>query len=101
MEVFTSLHRSIMGLKIYTILQQAYETDDVCPDYSYVPFYISLDKEKVYNRFLEEKKREHKNIFRPRDEFELDEDNENEYSFYLGNWHYSLILKEYPLDEEI
>lgn len=100
MEISKSLYRIIMGL-IYVILVQSYEVDDISPDTSYVPYYISLNKEKAYNIFLREKIREHKHIFRPRDEFELEKDTETEYEFYLGNWFYSIIFKEFKLDEEL
>ena len=100
MEIFTSLYRSIMGV-IYVVLGQCYELDDISPNSSYEPIYISLDKEKAYNIFLEEKTKEHKHIFRPRDKFELEKDTETEYEFYLGNWFYSIIFKEFKLDERL
>ena len=89
-----------MGL-IYVVLVQSYEVDDISPNINYGPFYISLDKEKAYNVFLEEKSREHKHIFRPRDKFELEKDTETEYEFYLGDWFYSIIFREFKLDERL
>ena len=89
-----------MGL-IYVVLYQCYEVDDICPDMSYGPLYISLDKEKAYNIFLKEKTGKHEHIFRPRDEFELKKDTETEYEFYLGNWFYSIIFREFKLDERL
>ena len=100
MEIFTSLYREIMGL-IYVVLVQCYEVDDISPDLSYTPYYISLNKEKAYNVFLEEKSKEHKHVFRPRDQFELVEDSEFKYEFYLGNWFYSIIFEEFKLDERL
>ena len=100
MEIFTSLYRGAMGL-VYMVLFQCYEVDDISPDLSYEPFYISLDKERAYNIFLEEKSKEHKHVFRPRDKFELSKDTETEYEFFIGNWFYSIIFKEYKLDERI
>lgn len=89
-----------MGL-VYMVLMQCYEVGDIASDASYEPFYISLDKEKAYNIFLEEKSREHKHIFRSRDEFELVKDTETDYEFFLGKWFYSIIFREFKLDERI
>lgn len=90
-----------MGL-IYMVLAQCYNVDDIFSTNSfYEPIYISLDKEKAYNVFLEEKSKEHKHIFRPRDKFELEKDTETEYEFYLGDWFYSIIFKEFKLDERL
>ena len=89
-----------MGV-IYTVLIQCYEVDDISPDTSYDPLYISLDKEKASNIFLEEKTREHKHVFRPRDKFELQKNTDTEYEFFLGNWFYSIIFREFKLDEKL
>lgn len=98
--------------KVYAILKRSYEFDDI--DYgSFRPIFLSLNKDKVINKFNEIKKEETDNFnenmndyvkrilteYPEREEyFQIAEDTEDMFEIYFDNWCYEWKLAEYELD---
>ena len=102
-----------MNNKVYAILKRSYEFDDL--NYGdYWPYFLSLDKDKVINKFNEIKKEEtdHFNENMKLDhvkrilteyperaeDFQIVEDSEDRFEIYFDNWCYDWKLAEYELD---
>ena len=101
--------------KVYAILKRSYEFDDL--DYgSFVPCFLSLDKEKVIETFKSIKEEEtshfHQSMERfykgfieenpeRAEDFQIVEDTDYCFEMFLDKWCYQWKLTEYELDELI
>ena len=97
--------------KVYAILKRSYDIDDIDGDFR--PVFLSLNKDKVINKFNEIKKEETDNFnenmndyvkrilaeYPEREEdFQIAEDTEDMFEIYFDNWCYEWKLTEYELD---
>lgn len=102
-----------MNDKVYAIVKWSYEFDDL--DYGdYWPYFLSLNKDKVIDKFNEIKKEETirfnedmkmdyvKRILAKYPErvedFQIVEDTEDMFKIYFDNWCYNWKLTEFKLD---
>lgn len=99
--------------KIYAILKRSYEFDDL--DYgSFVPCFLSLDKDIIQETFNSIKEKEIKwfhqilvNTYKgflekyPQraEDFKIAENTDDYLEIYLDNWCYQFKLTEYELDK--
>ena len=95
--------------KIYVIRYKAYEFDDLDTG-SYDPIFISLDKDKVKEKFEDIKQNDINNLNRIVDrcfggsapeDYQVEEDTTETFELWLGNWCYRYYIEEYDLDVDL
>ena len=101
-----------MNDKVYAILKNSYEFDDI--NYGdYYPCFLSLNKNKVIEQFNSIKEAEissfnnaikyYKNFIESHPEraedFQIEENTDNQLTIYLNNWCYMWKLAEFELDK--
>lgn len=95
--------------KVYVIRYRAHEFDDLGWG-SFDPVFISLDKSKVQERFEKIKETDINNLNRilnqifdgkEQEDYRVEENTEENFELWLGNWYYEYYIEEYPLDVNI
>lgn len=112
-KILSSLDTVEVKERVYAILKRSYEFDDF--DYgSFVPCFLSLDKEKVIETFKSIKEEEISHFHQSMDrfykgflekhperaeDFQIVEDTEDYFEIFLDKWCYQWKLTEYELDK--
>jgi hypothetical protein len=94
--------------KIYVILYNAYEFDDLGYG-DLTPKFLSLDENKVKEEFhnLKEKEikwfnkfvYEHPQVCKDNEDYQIVVNKDDELEIYMGNWCYHWVLSSYELDK--
>lgn len=93
--------------KIYVIRYRSHEFDDFDLG-SFDPIFISFDKSKVQEKFekIKQNKINHlnqtlKDYFDgvENEDYHVEENTEENFELWMGNWCYEYYIEEYPLDE--
>lgn len=103
-----------MNDKVYAILKNSYEFDDL--NYGdYYPCFLSLNKNKVIEQFNSIKDAEissfnnavkyYKDLIEKypnrKEDFQIAENTDNQLTIYLNNWCYKWKLAEFELDKSV
>lgn len=98
--------------KVYVIRYRAHEFDDLGLG-SFDPIFISLDKSKVQEKFEEIKQIKQNGIIDlnktikdyfngvENEDYRVEENTEDGFELWMGNWCYEYYIEEYPLDVDI
>lgn len=95
--------------KVYVIRYRAHEFDDLDLG-SFDPIFISLDKSKVQDRFEKIKETDINNLNKiikqlfdgkEQEDYQVEENTEDRFELWMGNWCYEYFIEEYPLDVDI
>ena len=95
--------------KVYVIRYRAHEFDDLDLG-SFDPVFISLDKSKVQDRFEKIKETDINNLNKiikqlfdgkEQEDYQVEENTEDRFELWMGNWCYEYFIEEYPLDVDI
>mgnify|MGYP007056155749 CR=1 FL=1 len=81
---------------IYIVLSDNFETDDCWHGSGSVLEYVSLSREKAKD-FLEKERYHYMNLLGN----EIDADEPNRFTVFVGNWSYNYELFEVPEDTEL